>query len=240
MMLLPAKSAMAVTPGLQQKAKVSVNVNKNTLNDQDNERSLVLSQQKAMLFQVKNVFKAICLPEVRVVNKLLCKFQFMNEDILRSQVINELASFTSKDKFSDQKLYNTLTNFNNVQYGVGQQSNILQMLSSSPQKQHYSSFENEWDMVDDSVMPKQKRNALSVLQNPGFFLSNNGIAYEVAHGHSTGVLSGKGQTSAAIVSREQIRRKLDVLLYNVSRRIKYIFSQSMELVSIEFAEALTN
>ena len=33
MMLLPAKSAMAVTPGMQQKAKVSVNVNKNTLND---------------------------------------------------------------------------------------------------------------------------------------------------------------------------------------------------------------
>ena len=79
-----------------------------------------------------------------------------------------------------------------------------------------------------------------MLQNPGLFLSNNGIAYEVAYGPSNGVLSGKGHNSSAIVSREQIRRKLDVLLYNVSRRIKYIFSLNMELVSIEFAEALTN
>ena len=156
------------------------------------------------------------------------------------QVMNELNSFTTKDKINEQKLFNTLTNFNNVQYGVGHQSNIFQMLSASPQKGNFNSFENELDMIDDSVMPKLKKNALNVLQNPAYFLSNNGIAYEVIQNNSSGVLSGKNQNSSAIVSREQIRRKLDVLLYNVSRRIKYIFSQSLDLVSIEFAEAITN
>ena len=73
-----------------------------------------------MLFQVKNVFKAICLPEVRIVNRLLCKFQFVNEDILRSQVINELTNFTNKDRLIESKLFNTLTNFNSMPYGVAQ------------------------------------------------------------------------------------------------------------------------
>ena len=152
--MLPKKTAMAATPGLQQKAKVMINVSKDETTEQDQERNFGLIQKKAMLFQVKNVFKAICLPEIRVVNKLFCKFQFMNEDILRMQVINELTSFTTKDKINEQKLFNTLTNFNNVQYGGGNQSNILQMLSASPQKQHHNSFENEWDMIEDSVMPK--------------------------------------------------------------------------------------
>ena len=37
------------------------------------------------------------------------------------------------------------------------------------------------------------------------------------------------QTSAALVSRESIRTKLDSVLYSVSRRIKYIFSQGFEM-----------
>lgn len=76
------------------------------------------------------------------------------------------------------------------------------MLSASPQKGNFNSFENELDMIDDSVMPKLKKNALNVLQNPAYFLSNNGIAYEVIQNNSSGVLSGKNQNSSAIVSRE--------------------------------------
>ena len=57
-------------------------------------------------------------------------------------------------------------------------------------------------MIDDGIMPKLKKNALNVLQNPAYFLSNNGIAYEVIQNNSSGVLSGKNQNSTAIVSRE--------------------------------------
>ena len=123
------------------------------------------------------------------------------------------------------------------------QSNILQMLSGGSLTKGplvLNSFENEWDMLDDNMMVqhKQKKLAQNTLQNPAYFWSNNGIAYEIIQGNSAGILSSKGQTSSAIVSREQIRRKLDVLLYNVSRRIRYVFSQNFEIVSLEFADML--
>ena len=44
-------------------------------------------------------------------SRLLCKFQFVNEDILRSQVMNELSSFTNKDRLIEStKLFASLTN----------------------------------------------------------------------------------------------------------------------------------
>jgi hypothetical protein len=41
------------------------------------------------------------------------------------------------------------------------------------------------------------------------------------------------------VSQEHIRRKLDTVLNQVSRRIIYIFNQGLEITSYEFADSLT-
>lgn len=43
---------------------------------------------------------------------MLSKFSFVNEEILRSQVLNELKNFTNRDKLIDMRLLNTLTNYN--------------------------------------------------------------------------------------------------------------------------------
>lgn len=56
------------------------------------------------------------------------------------------------------------------------------MLSASPTKGlALNSFENEWDMLDDNIVTqhKQRKLATNTVQNPNYFWSNNGIAYEI-------------------------------------------------------------
>lgn len=69
-----------------------------------------MSVKQTILLQTRDLFKAICLPEVKVVSRLLCKFQFVNEDILRSQVMNELSNFTNRDRIVESKLFASLSN----------------------------------------------------------------------------------------------------------------------------------
>lgn len=57
--------------------------------------------------------------------------------------------------------------------------------------------------------------AIHTLTNPNTLWSNNGIAYDLNSSHST-------KTASTIVSKEKIRKKLDILLYTVDRRIKYV------------------
>ena len=99
-LFLSNRSVQQMSNGQLKKPKVNVGDGKREkqMTPLEQARHNALRQKQAMLFQVKNVFKAICLPEVRIVNRLLCKFQFVNEDILRSQVINELTNFTNKDR----------------------------------------------------------------------------------------------------------------------------------------------
>lgn len=91
-----------------------------------------------------------------------------------------------------------------------------------------------------------KQSAVTTISNPNCFWSNNGIAYEVnvpsnfAPTQQRLYPGNKAGVGSASVSREKIRRKLDVLLYNVSRRVKYIFSQNFDKTSYEFADALSN
>jgi len=54
---------------------------------------------------------ALCLPESQLVSSMLSRFSFVNEEILRSQVINDLRNFTNKDKIIDHRLMNTLTGY---------------------------------------------------------------------------------------------------------------------------------
>jgi hypothetical protein len=79
-----------------------------------------------------------------------------------------------------------------------------------------------------------------MLQNPNYFWSNNGVAYELCPPQNGmgSILSAKniGQNC---VAPHKIRKKLDVMLYNVSRSIRYIFSKNLEVTSINFAEAIT-
>jgi hypothetical protein len=56
-----------------------------------------------------NVFKSALRQEEQVIFKIYTKFTFVNEDILRRQVLNELSSFAAKDKSIDAKFFNTLT-----------------------------------------------------------------------------------------------------------------------------------
>lgn len=48
-----------------------------------------MSLQHAAILANQNIFPALCLPEVRIVTRLLNKFQFVNEDNLRSQILNQ-------------------------------------------------------------------------------------------------------------------------------------------------------
>jgi hypothetical protein len=47
--------------------------------------------------------------EEKVIFKLFRKFSFVNEEMIRRQVMNDLSSFAVKDKGIDFKFYNTLT-----------------------------------------------------------------------------------------------------------------------------------
>jgi len=75
----------------------------------DNLEDALKTKQRLFLTE-KSLFAAMCLPEFRVVSRLLNKFSFVNEDILRTQVLNELSHFTNRDKiYLDLRLGSTLS-----------------------------------------------------------------------------------------------------------------------------------
>lgn len=53
------------------------------------------------LLRKGSVFQQQIYQEEKIVFKIYRKFTFLNEDILRKQVMNELASFAAKDKGFD-------------------------------------------------------------------------------------------------------------------------------------------
>jgi hypothetical protein len=61
------------------------------------------------LFLNNEIFKTLLIQEEKIVFKLFRKFSFLNEDMLRKQVLNELANFAVKEKGVDFKFYNTIT-----------------------------------------------------------------------------------------------------------------------------------
>ena len=62
--------------------------------------------------------------------------------------------------------------------------------------------------------------------------SNNGIAYDLN-------TSTSSKSTATSVSKEKIRKKLDVLLYTVDRRMKYAIQQFYDKTCFEFADLIT-
>ena len=99
---------------------------------------------------------AICFPESRLVSNMLSKFSFVNEEILRSQVINELRNFTNRDKVMDPRLLNTLTNFTGyypIAQGFNQSIMHPSQLSISPSKHHnrsQQSFDDDFGGTQDN------------------------------------------------------------------------------------------
>jgi hypothetical protein len=68
---------------------------------------------------------------------------------------------------------------------------------------------------EDFYFKREKMvDALQNLSNPNIFWANNGIAYDLNSSTSS-------KSTATSVSKEKIRKKLDVLLYTVDRRMKY-------------------
>ena len=74
--------------------------------------------------------------------------------------------------------------------------------------------------------------AIQSISNPNIFWSNNGIAFDM---NST---SGSSKSTSSIVSKERIRKKLDVFLYSIDRRIKYSLQQYYDKSQIDFAKNL--
>ena len=119
---------------------------------------------------------------------MLNKFSFVNEEILRSQIHNELANFTNRDKLVDQRLMNTLTNFTGYLPHNGNQFNQSNYLNPSQTKyhNHSQSFDNDFvDTYDNDTLRKKATfavskptDAMQMLRNPNYFWSNNGVAYE--------------------------------------------------------------
>ena len=62
--------------------------------------------------------------------------------------------------------------------------------------------------------------------------SNNGICFDL---NSTATSCKSASTT---ISKEKIRKKLDVLLYSIDRRIKYLIQQYYDKSTEEFAENL--
>lgn len=54
------------------------------------------------------MFKGLVQSEEKVIFKIYKKFSFVNEDILKKEVLNELACFASKDKGFESKYFNAL------------------------------------------------------------------------------------------------------------------------------------
>jgi hypothetical protein len=129
------------------------------------------------------------------VKRILCKFQFVNEDILRSQVMNQMKSFTNRDKNSDIKPFYQLPSAGGNLLNQSSMR-LLPGVSGSPLKM-YQSIDLEAD--DEPVISKQKRNeAINTLTNPSYFWTNNGIAYEVSTHGESGMLSAKRNGTALV------------------------------------------
>lgn len=99
---------------------------------------------------------------------------------------------------------------NNMQSQL--QKNLPPPISGTPIKPQLS-----FDEVDDDLYFRRDRNAdaLQSLSNSNIMWSHSGIAYEL------GSTTASNKSTASIVSKENIRKKLDVFLYSIDRRIKF-------------------
>ena len=107
-MSIDSSLLFSVVKSPQNSVFVKQKIGESQMNQQVNTKEMTARQRsywqkQNLLLKSSNIFKAICLPEKNVVKRILCKFQFVNEDILRSQVMNQMKSFTSRDKNSDIK-----------------------------------------------------------------------------------------------------------------------------------------
>jgi len=148
--------------------------------------------------------------------ELIRKFSAANEEIMRKQILNDIANYSVKEKgvfgpLTSAKLNNSFLNGPSIPM-IGTPLKQLNNLSFDEEKEEF--FYRKEKMMD----------ALQTLNNPSIFWANNGIAYEMRGGS---------------VSQEKIRKKLDMLLYNIDRRLKQaIASQMHEKTSFEFAHKL--
>ena len=91
-------------------------------------------------------------------------------------------------------------------------------ISGTPIKNLNNANNLSFDDADEDFYFKRERNpdTISTLSDPNNLWLHNGISYEV------NTPSSSKSTAASTVSKERIRKKLDVLLYTVDRRLKYI------------------
>ena len=100
------------------------------------------------------------------------------------------------------------------------------------------SFDMDQERMETQIIGnKTKVQAYHTLKHSQCFWANNGIAYEINASQSNSIRSGR-QANVTLVSRESIRSKLDSILYSVSRRIRYIFSQGYDTTNYDFSDAL--
>eukprot|EP00347_Sterkiella_histriomuscorum_P005241 403357349 len=192
------------------------------------------------------VFNQFIYQEEKVIFKIYKKFTFINEDILRKQVMNELATFAAKEKGLDQRLYNTLTSAklnqnSSFANGLFMVNNLMNHgssmnppISGTPIKNLNNANNLSFDDADEDFYFKRERNpdSISTLSDPNNLWLHNGISYEV------NTPSSSKSTAASTVSKERIRKKLDVLLYTVDRRLKYIIQQYPDKTQTRFADEL--
>ena len=91
----------------------------------------------------------------------------------------------------------------------------------TPLKSFNNANNLSFDENDEDFYFRRDRNpdALQTLQNPNTIWLANGVSYEMSNQSDR-----SKSTSASFVSKERIRKKLDVLLYSVDRRIKYVIT----------------
>jgi hypothetical protein len=59
---------------------------------------LAMADQRTQLLRYSELFhKCKLLSESRVIQRILQKFSFVNEDIVQTQSVNEICSYTSRD-----------------------------------------------------------------------------------------------------------------------------------------------
>lgn len=125
-----------------------------------------------------------------MIQRILSKFAFVNEDICRKQTVNELSWFTARESNTYHE----------------------DLSPGKPQSARFS-----------------QKDCLSQIQNPNQLWSNNGIGYDISQ--------NKDRTTS-FIAQNHIKRKLDGVLYQVSRRIYCLFNQGLEITSFEFADSL--
>ena len=91
-----------------------------------------------------------------------------------------------------------------------------------------------FDDGDDDLYFRKERStdALQTLTNPNAIWMPNGIAYDLNCSQAS------KSTAATMVSKEKIRKRLDVFLYSMDRRMKLLIQQYYEKTSFTFAEDL--